>query len=417
MDKDTFIKDSQENIREAIGYLNEIPILESIQNIESKNINEYEVNIKANTLASQMKFMLEDQAGYVFPSSFKTFVGDSGKKGFFAFYDCAKEWLHSKCEDEEAYSNKLQGLQLDEPYELAKELFVRYVNFRKNAQNGPQYADGSHSQTGFYQPKIRDLFTDDDLAKLGGNEFIEDCLKLVNVKEEEIKKQCIDRAQIKNINSRNGQGLEEKEISKPDLFERVDNHLSWKIFKDGNIKKLTKEEELILQYSMKNEGFWKHLGKSELQILPFTGGVALISGLVAGFAFAAPFATIAFLVAAPLGVGALVIAPIMAPISKKSAIVDNMINISNQNKEFNDNLKQAEEKYKQYKKDHLNFLKAEPEEEKDIKKEENIINTAATNLNDTNEEKKMDPFSIINGVNEQKDKNDKENEEKNKGLE
>ena len=118
----------------------------------------------------------------------------------------------------------------------------------------------------------------------------------------------------------------------------------------------------------------------------------------------------------------------MASISQKSAIVDNMINISNQNKEFNNNLKQGEEKYKQYKEKNQDFIKflqskSEPEKGKDIKEEENIININPEQKNkiiskEDKSNEKINPLNMVNGVNQHDGnntgKNNKENEEEKK---
>ena len=169
----------------------------------------------------------------------------------------------------------------------------------------------------------------------------------------------------------------------------------------------------MLQKAIKNEGFWKHLGKSELKILPFTCSVALILVLVGGFAFPpAYFEIIIFLAASQIVVGALFIAPILAFVSRKLAIVDNTIKIKqnniiyrekekidDQNKEFNDKLTKGENEYKKYKTDNPNFLTSELAQEKNIEKEENIIeNKIIPKENENNQSN--DPFEEINNQNE-----------------
>lgn len=254
------------------------------------------------------------------------------------------------------------------------------MNFRKNAKNGAQYENGHHSYDGLYQPNIYDLFTNEDLIELGGNEFIKDCYTAIGQNNFSEKYKLNNKSCIQNINSRAGKELKSVKDVKPNLYERVDKYLSWKIFKDGKVKDLENDEVSILNEAMKNEGFWKHLGKTELKILPFTGGAALILGLVAAFAFGATGGALLALILTPIGAGALVIAPSMTPSMRKSAIVDNMINISNQNKEFNNKLElgKEEEKYRQYKLENLDFAKflqskSEPEKGNDIIKENRII--------------------------------------------
>ena len=149
----------------------------------------------------------------------------------------------------------------------------------------------------------------------------------------------------------------------------------------------------------------------------------MILGLVAAFAGATGGALLA-LILTPIGAGALVIAPSVVPISQKSAIVDNMIGISNQNKKFNDNLKTKEEKYEKYKQDHPNFLeslkpKSEPENKQDM--EENIINTDPKQENkiipkNDETDKKINSFNIT-GQNQNGQGNEKNEEKDNQEFE
>ena len=213
------------------------------------------------------------------------------------------------------------------------------------------------------------------------------------------------------------------------LISKVDNHMSWSILKNNAIKSLNEDEQKLFAAAEKQEDFWKkHLWKGELETLAFTGSAALLLGLIAAFAFEATGGVLAALILTPIGAGALFVAPIVASISQKSAIVDNMINISNQNKEFNNNLKQGEEKYKQYKEKNQDFIKflqskSEPEKGKDIKEEENIININPEQKNkiiskEDKSNEKINPLNMVNGVNQHDGnntgKNNKENEEEKK---
>lgn len=421
------ILDAEQRVNEALPYLNKLSTLQSINNLQSQpNINQDRFDDKSGTLALRLRNLLQDYIGY--RCNFKDESYDNynnNQKGFFGFYDYAQKWLKFKCEDEKVYKDQLKELKLDEPYRLAIELFVEYVNFRKTAENGAQYENGYNNNDGSYQPNIRDLFTDEDLIKLGGNEFIKDCYEKIGIKfSKDIQKNIernhrIKKPQIQNIDSRTGKELKSNKDVKPNLYERVDKHLSWKIFKDGKVKNLTNDEVSILKEAMKNEGFWKHLGKTELKILPVTGGIALILGLVAAFAFGATGGALLALILTPIGAGALVIAPSVTPISQRSAIVDNMIEIGNKNKEFNNKLKQGEERYRQYKDNNPDFLKPEPEEEKNIKEkeEENMINIGSLQENN-----KIIPKSNIKplnmAANQQEEnntvENNKESEKENK---
>ena len=328
-DPKTLIEGHQKNVEQGRQYLGKIPILKSINDINSpQNMNQAALDDPSNHLALDLKFLLEDESFYY--CNFTSFANDN-KKYFFVFYDYAQKWLKFKCEHEETYSNKQKEFKLDHPYRLALELFVGYVNFRKNAKRGAKYENGYNNSHGLYKPNIRDLFTDEDLIELGGNKFIKDCYTAIRQNNLSEQYKLNNKSCIKNIDSKTGNQLTADEYVKPNLYERVDKYLSWKIFKDGKVKDLENDEVSILNEAMKNEGFWKHLGKTELKILLFTGGAALILGLIAAFAFGATGGALLALILTPIGAGALVIAPSMTPSMRKSAIVDKMIEIGDQN--------------------------------------------------------------------------------------
>lgn len=418
----------------AKQYLNKIPILQQIKNmadIEQNKIWDI-VGEPENILAAAMRNLLEDGHRYNLSSRknyLQTTYANAKKKTYFvSFYDLTKDWLRSKCQDNQAYNKKLKELKLDEPYKLAIELFKEYIDFRKNATRSAQFQSGVDDSKGKYQPNIRDLFTDDDLINLGGNEFITDCYEIIGKKALAVECQLNNKPCIQNINSRTGEQLQENNPVKPDLYKRVDNHLSWQIFKDGNIQTLNKQEESVLQEAMEKEGFWKHLKKTALIALaltlvvglPLVGIVALIHMSATGVAltavaFMSTFATMAAYFSVPAILAFIIFTPILASMSKKSSIVDNMIKISNKNKEFNDKLKSGEEQYQQYKQKHLDFLKPEPEEGKDIQKEENITDTNI-NPDNTNKGTKIDPLNMVNEASHQgKNNTGKDNKENEKG--
>ena len=412
--------DADKRVNEARPYLNKLSTLQSINNLQSQpNINQDRFDDKSGTLAVRLRNLLQDYIGY--RCNFKDESYDNynnNQKGFFGFYDYAQKWLKFKCEDEKVYKDQLKELKLDKPYRLAIELFQAYIKFRRNAGYA-KWQNGYNEKESEYKPNIRDLFTDEDLIKLGGNEFIKECYTAIGQSKLSEKYKLNNKSCIQNIDSRTGDALKSDKDVKPNLYERVDKHLSWKIFKDGKVKNLTNDEVSILKEAMKNEGFWKHLGKTELNILPVTGGIALILGLVAAFAFGATGGALLALILTPIGAGALVIAPSVTPISQRSAIVDNMIEIGNKNKEFNNNLNQGEEKYKQYKQSHPDFLKPESEKEKDIKEkeEENIINTNSNKENKIIPEKdelnkEIGPFNVISQNQNEQNNQKKPEEEK-----
>ena len=350
--------------------------------------------------------------------------------GFFGCYDAIKQWLKKKnntknTDEHETDENKKleRDCNLDYPYELAKQVFCEYYSFIKNNKNVGYIFD---RKTNSYQaidkdtketwiPNINDVFTKDELIALGGNEFIRDCYKAIGkelTSEELDKYEIRKKPQIQDINSRTDNALQKAKSTKPDLYKRVDNHLSWQIFKNRNVKKLTEEEKSALEKAMKNEGFWKHLGKSELKILLFTGSAALFVGLVAAFGFGLTGEALAALILTPIGVGAFFIAPMMAPMSKKSAIVDNMIDmidtknqqINEQNTNFDDKLQLEENKYKEYKEKNPGFLKAEQNKEENINKEEMAENKIIPKESENN------PFEMIDKQN--KDDNAEKNKER-----
>ncbi len=419
--------EAQKAMEDSLPFLNEIPTLKNINNLQLQSeIKQDSFADTSKVLAARLSLLMKDYVGYL--CSFKNSPYNN-QKGFFGFYDYAQKWLKFKYEDENVYNDKLKELELDKPYKLAIELFQAYIKFRRKAKYA-RYQNGVSGDE--YKSNIRDLFTDEDLIKLGGNKFIKDCYQKIGIKfsedmakQDEIKK----KPQIQNINSRTGNALKSDKLAKdvkPNLYERVDNCLSWKIFKDGKVKNLTDNEISILKEAMKNESFWKHLGKTELQVLPFTGIAALMLGLIATFTFGATGGVLLALILTPIGAGALGIAPIAAPSSKKSAIVDNMINISNQNKEFNNNLKQGEEKYGQYKQNYPDFLKflkpkSELEKQENIEKNiKNIIDINNIDLEQTNQitskegksNEKIDPFNVISQNQNEQDSQKKPEEEK-----
>ena len=408
-------RENQQN--QEFQYLSKIPILNTISEMKQPNYDLFED--PKERLNGLLKFLFEDGDAYAITGFVKSFIFatfDIQETGFFGFYKLAQKWLDDVQKEDQSPKNEVK---LEDPYELAKQLFMEYVDFRKNATNGAKFKDGCGFDKVLYEANIRDLFTDEDLIKLGGNEFIRDCYTAIGQSNLLEKYKLNNKSCIQNIDSRTGKELKSNKDVKPNLYERVDKHLSWKIFKDGKVKNLTNDEVSILKEAMKNEGFWKHLGKTELKILPVTGGIALILGLVAAFAFGATGGALLALILTPIGAGALVIAPSVTPISQRSAIVDNMIEIGNKNKEFNNKLKQGEERYRQYKDNNPDFLKPEPEEEKNIKEkeEENMINIGSLQENN-----KIIPKSNIKplnmAANQQEEnntvENNKESEKENK---
>ena len=375
------ILEAKKNLDEARPYLNRIPILKNINNIKPQcEVNQKESNDISDVLATLLSYLMKDVEDYLctYFKRCRCFYNDNDKEGFFGFYDYAKKWLRSKYANKSTCDNLLKKFKLDEPYELAKELFVEYINFRLTATLGAQYVNPFYKAYGEYKPNIYDLFTDEALIELGGNEFIRDCYTAIGENNLPEQYKLNNKSCIQNIDSRTGAALESDKDVKPNLYERVDNHLSWTIFKDGKVKNLNEYEISILQKAMQNEGFWKHLGKTELKILPFTGGAALILGLIAAFAFGATGGALLAVILTPIGAGALGIAPSVTPSMRKSAIVDKMIDIDNPNKEFSDQLKQGEEEYQHYKENNDDFIKflqskSEPAEEKNIKEKDNNI--------------------------------------------
>lgn len=202
----------------------------------------------------------------------------------------------------------MKELQLDEAYELAKELFVEYCKFRRDTENGAKLADGYNVQRGIYQPNIRDLFIDEDLIQLGGTEFIKDCLEMVGVQKENIEKQYInteEKPTILNIQDNNPR-FDQR------LISRVDNHMSWSIFKNDGINTLNEDEQKLFEAAEKQEDFWKkHLWKGELKTLKFIDSTALILGLVTTFGFGTTGWTLAALIITPIGAGTVFIAPMV----------------------------------------------------------------------------------------------------------
>ena len=383
------ILEAKKNLDEARPYLNRIPILKNINNIKPQcEVNQKESNDISDVLATLLSYLMKDVEDYLctYFKRCRCFYNDNDKEGFFGFYDYAKKWLRSKYANKSTCDNLLKKFKLDEPYELAKELFVEYINFRLTATLGAQYVNPFYKAYGEYKPNIYDLFTDEALIELGGNEFIRDCYTAIGENNLPEQYKLNNKSCIQNIDSRTGAALESDKDVKPNLYERVDNHLSWTIFKDGKVQDLTGDEILILKEAMENEGFWKHLGKTELQVLPFTCGAALILGLVAAFAFGATGGALLAVILTPIGAGALGIAPSVTPSMRKSAIVDNMIEIGNQNKEFNDKLKQGEGKYKQYKQKNHDFLNPDKKE----KEKDEIINQK-----DKDKEKSINEENII----------------------
>ncbi|MBQ9491834.1 MAG: hypothetical protein IJU86_03585 [Firmicutes bacterium] len=411
-------REKQEN--QEFEYLAKIPILNTISEMKQPNYDLFEDPKKR--LNELLKFLFEDSDPYFITGFVKGFIVatfDIKETGFFGFYKLAQKWLDNVQKEDQSPKNEVK---LEDPYELAKQLFMEYVNFRKNATNGAKFKDGCGFDKVLYEANIRDLFTDEDLIELGGNEFIRDCYTAIGQSNLLEKYKLNNKSCIQNIDSRTGKELKSNKDVKPNLYKRVDNNLSWTIFKDGKVKNLNEYEISILQKAMQNEGFWKHLGKTELKILPFTGGAALILGLIAAFAFGATGGALLAVILTPIGAGALGIAPSVTPSMRKSAIVDKMIDIDNPNKEFNNKLKQGEEEYRQYKSKNLDFVeflqsKSEPEKGNDIIKENRIIpkNDEQNEQNEQNKQNKQNhPLKKVDETNQNQNNqgNDKEENEK-----
>ena len=360
--------------------------------------------------------LLKDEIGYV--CNFKLFSYND-QTGFFAFYDCAKKWLHSKFQDEQAYNDKLKELKLDEPYKLAIELFKAYVDFRKNATQGAQYQNGYNDSKDLYKPNIYDLFTKDDLINLGGNEFIKDCLKAVDVPSKDIEPQYIGNLKdIFNINtswSHNGNGINKLlVVTNTDLISAVDNHMSWPIFKSKSKNlKLTNDEKVLFSAAVGLESFWKkHLWMGELKTLPFTGSAASLLGLVGGLVFGITGGPLALLILTPIGAGAVFVAPSVGRTSRIAALTNFMEQESARNTKYNN--------YQQYKESNSDFrdlLQQKRNEIKegiktDIKESKDIISTDQREENQiiprTGSENTVSPLSIVKSenVNDQNDQND-----------